>query len=118
MVLMGLTHAAVVLGRFAAAEVNPPERRGAALVGLELVGLDDERAFRSVIPGVAQARLIQRAACDALHPVQTEACMSTVMTMPPMARPTAHERFKRHSSAVTRLSRPKRCQPDSPWWPT
>lgn len=27
--------------------------------------------------------------------------MSTVMTLPPMARPTAHERFKRHSSAVT-----------------
>ena len=31
MVLMGITNAAVVLGRFAAAEVNPPEKRGAAI---------------------------------------------------------------------------------------
>ena len=31
MVLMGITNAAVVLSRFAAAEVNPPERRGAAI---------------------------------------------------------------------------------------
>lgn len=31
MLLMGITNAAVVLGRFAAAEVNPPEQRGKAI---------------------------------------------------------------------------------------
>jgi MFS family permease len=38
MVLMGVTNAAVVLGRFAAAEVNPPERRGAAISNVVLGG--------------------------------------------------------------------------------
>jgi MFS family permease len=38
MVLMGITNAAVVLGRFAAAEVNPPERRGAAISNVVLGG--------------------------------------------------------------------------------
>jgi MFS family permease len=38
MVLMGTTNAAVVLGRFAAAEVNPPERRGAAISNVVLGG--------------------------------------------------------------------------------
>lgn len=31
MLLMGITNAAVILGRFAAAEVNPPDRRGKAI---------------------------------------------------------------------------------------
>ncbi len=38
MVLMGITNAAVVLGRFAAAEVNPPEKRGAAISSVVLGG--------------------------------------------------------------------------------
>ena len=38
MVLMGITNAVVVLGRFAAAEVNPPERRGAAISNVVLGG--------------------------------------------------------------------------------
>jgi len=38
MVLMGITNAAVVLGRFAAAEVNPPARRGAAISNVVLGG--------------------------------------------------------------------------------
>jgi len=38
MVLMGFGNAAVVLGRFAAAEVNPPERRGAAISNVVLGG--------------------------------------------------------------------------------
>lgn len=38
MVLMGITNAAVVLGRFAAAEVNPPEKRGAAISNVVLGG--------------------------------------------------------------------------------
>lgn len=38
MVLMGVTNAAVVLGRFAAAEVNPPENRGAAISNVVLGG--------------------------------------------------------------------------------
>jgi MFS family permease len=38
MVLMGITNAAVVLGRFAAAEVNPPEQRGAAISNVVLGG--------------------------------------------------------------------------------
>jgi MFS family permease len=38
MVLMGITNAAVVLGRFAAAEVNPPEHRGAAISNVVLGG--------------------------------------------------------------------------------
>jgi MFS family permease len=38
MVLMGITNAAVILGRFAAAEVNPPERRGAAISNVVLGG--------------------------------------------------------------------------------
>jgi MFS family permease len=38
MMLMGITNAAVVLGRFAAAEVNPPERRGAAISNVVLGG--------------------------------------------------------------------------------
>lgn len=38
MVLMGITNAAVTLGRFAAAEVNPPERRGAAISNVVLGG--------------------------------------------------------------------------------
>ena len=38
MVLMGVTNAAVVLGRFAAAEVNPPEKRGAAISNVVLGG--------------------------------------------------------------------------------
>ncbi|MGB8984270.1 MAG: MFS transporter [Anaerolineales bacterium] len=38
MVLMGITNAAVVLGRFAAAEVNPPEKRGAAISTVVLGG--------------------------------------------------------------------------------
>lgn len=38
MVLMGITNAAVVLGRFAAAEVNPPENRGAAISNVVLGG--------------------------------------------------------------------------------
>jgi MFS family permease len=38
MVLMGTTNAAVVLGRFAAAEVNPPEKRGAAISNVVLGG--------------------------------------------------------------------------------
>lgn len=38
MVLMGITNAAVVLGRFAAAEVNPPANRGAAISNVVLGG--------------------------------------------------------------------------------
>src|SRR5215212_270834 len=38
MVLMGITNAAVVLGRFAAAEVNPPGKRGAAISNVVLGG--------------------------------------------------------------------------------
>lgn len=38
MLLMGIANAAVVLGRFAAAEVNPPERRGAAISAVVLGG--------------------------------------------------------------------------------
>ena len=38
MVLMGITNAAVVLSRFAAAEVNPPERRGAAISNVVVGG--------------------------------------------------------------------------------
>jgi MFS family permease len=38
MVMMGITNAAVVLGRFAAAEVNPPERRGSAISNVVLGG--------------------------------------------------------------------------------
>jgi len=38
MVLMGITNAAVVLGRFAAAEVNPPLHRGAAISNVVLGG--------------------------------------------------------------------------------
>jgi MFS family permease len=38
MVLMGITNAAVVLGRFAAAEVNLPENRGAAISNVVLGG--------------------------------------------------------------------------------
>lgn len=38
MVLMGITNAAVTLGRFAAAEVNPPEMRGAAISNVVLGG--------------------------------------------------------------------------------
>jgi MFS family permease len=38
MVMMGIANAAVVLGRFAAAEVNPPERRGAAISHVVLGG--------------------------------------------------------------------------------
>ena len=38
MVMMGITNAAVALGRFAAAEVNPPERRGAAISNVVLGG--------------------------------------------------------------------------------
>ena len=38
MLLMGMANAAVILGRFAAAEVNPPERRGAAISGVVLGG--------------------------------------------------------------------------------
>lgn len=38
MVMMGITNSAVVLGRFAAAEVNPPERRGEAISNVVLGG--------------------------------------------------------------------------------
>jgi MFS family permease len=38
MVMMGITNAAVVLGRFAAAEVNLPEKRGAAISNVVLGG--------------------------------------------------------------------------------
>jgi len=38
MVMMGITNAAVVLGRFAAAEVNPPAQRGAAISNVVLGG--------------------------------------------------------------------------------
>lgn len=38
MLLMGITNAAVVLGRFAAAEVNPPEKRGEAISNVVLGG--------------------------------------------------------------------------------
>lgn len=38
MVMMGIANAAVVLGRFAAAEVNPPEKRGAAISNVVLGG--------------------------------------------------------------------------------
>jgi MFS family permease len=38
MVMMGITNAAVVLGRFAAAEVSPPEQRGAAISTVVLGG--------------------------------------------------------------------------------
>ncbi len=38
MVMMGITNAAVVLGRFAAAEVNRPEQRGAAISNVVLGG--------------------------------------------------------------------------------
>jgi MFS family permease len=38
MVMMGITNAAVVLGRFAAAEVNPPEKRGSAISNVVLGG--------------------------------------------------------------------------------
>lgn len=38
MLMMGITNAAVVLGRFAAAEVNLPERRGAAISNVVLGG--------------------------------------------------------------------------------
>lgn len=38
MVMMGIANAAVVLGRFAAAEVNPPEHRGSAISNVVLGG--------------------------------------------------------------------------------
>jgi MFS family permease len=38
MVLMGIGNSAVMLGRFAAAEVNPPEKRGAAISNVVLGG--------------------------------------------------------------------------------
>jgi len=38
MVMLGITNAAVVLGRFAAAEVNPPAQRGAAISNVVLGG--------------------------------------------------------------------------------
>jgi MFS family permease len=38
MVLMGITNAAVILGRFAAAEVHPPQKRGAAISNVVLGG--------------------------------------------------------------------------------
>jgi MFS family permease len=38
MVMMGITNAAVALGRFAAAEVNPPAQRGAAISNVVLGG--------------------------------------------------------------------------------
>jgi MFS family permease len=38
MLLMGVANAAVVLGRFAAAEVNPPDRRGSAISSVVLGG--------------------------------------------------------------------------------
>ena len=38
MLMMGICNAAVVLGRFAAAEVNPPEQRGAAISNVVLGG--------------------------------------------------------------------------------
>ncbi|MCX6067686.1 MAG: MFS transporter [Chloroflexi bacterium] len=38
MLLMGVANAAIVLGRFAAAEVNPPEKRGAAISNVVLGG--------------------------------------------------------------------------------
>lgn len=38
MLLMGMANAAVTLGRFAAAEVNPPEKRGAAISNVVLGG--------------------------------------------------------------------------------
>ena len=38
MVLMGFGNAAVLLGRFSAAEVNPPEKRGAAISNVVLGG--------------------------------------------------------------------------------
>ena len=38
MILMGITNAVVTLGRFAAAEVNPPEMRGAAISNVVLGG--------------------------------------------------------------------------------
>ncbi|RPJ28847.1 MAG: MFS transporter [Chloroflexi bacterium] len=38
MILMGIANAAIVLGRFAAAEVNPPEKRGAAISNVVLGG--------------------------------------------------------------------------------
>lgn len=38
MVMMGITNAAVVLGRFAAAEVNPPEHRGSAISNVVIGG--------------------------------------------------------------------------------
>ncbi|HEY3474603.1 MAG TPA: MFS transporter [Anaerolineales bacterium] len=38
MVMMGITNAAVVLGRFAAAEVNPPAKRGSAISNVVLGG--------------------------------------------------------------------------------
>ena len=38
MLFMGIANAAVILGRFAAAEVNPPEKRGAAISNVVLGG--------------------------------------------------------------------------------
>jgi MFS family permease len=38
MVMMGFAQAAMLLGRFAAAEVNPPEKRGAAISNVVLGG--------------------------------------------------------------------------------
>lgn len=38
MVMMGITNAAVVLGRFAAAEVNPPQHRGSAISNVVIGG--------------------------------------------------------------------------------
>lgn len=38
MLLMGVANSAIVLGRFAAAEVNPPEKRGAAISNVVLGG--------------------------------------------------------------------------------
>lgn len=38
MVMMGITNAAILLGRFAAAEVNPPEKRGAAISNVVVGG--------------------------------------------------------------------------------
>ena len=38
MIMMGITNAAVVLGRFAAAEVNPPQQRGSAISNVVLGG--------------------------------------------------------------------------------
>lgn len=64
MLLMGVANAAIVLGRFAAAEVNPPERRGAA-ISIVVLGGTFGSVFGPLIVGPAGA-LIKTIGLDEL----------------------------------------------------